>query len=183
MYRLGDREVVVYFYLCVFVRECSCRVVPKREAADRVLRISINIDISSMEKKRKRETGESTKRRGGGGRKRDGSTKKRGKRAQNDVQYASKLPKMAIPMNQGRSGTCASYAFATAVAQSIMGKYGVVLDRKEIKASLLAHSGNYDGADPLNTLHDWNKSCSKLRIPDIDSGKWYKIKIKEKCRS
>jgi len=88
------------------------------------------------------------------------------------------LARMALSMNQGNFGTCTSYAFTTALCQSLLGKYGVALKMETLCQIFISRHKLWNGASPLDLANKWNERMTDESFLDLDSQKKYKLRLK-----
>ena len=67
------------------------------------------------------------------------------------------LRRAPVPLNQGGQGTCVAYAYAAALSQGLIEKYGVPSDPDKLAEKIKALCPCYDGEFIEEMLNKWNK--------------------------
>ena len=99
-----------------------------------------------------------------------------------------RAPSLALPLDQGRWGTCAAHAFAHAVSSGLMGKYDVPIEREKIVEMLkqqLETARVWEGIGIKAICVGWNQIMEKphIWIDDTNKTKRYKFKVTSKICS
>jgi hypothetical protein len=99
-----------------------------------------------------------------------------------------RAPSLALPLNQGKWGTCTAHAFAHAVSSGLMGKYDVPIEREKIVEMLKQQPETarvWEGLDIKAICVGWNQIMEKTHIWIDDTNKTnrYKFKVTSKICS
>jgi hypothetical protein len=100
-----------------------------------------------------------------------------------------RAPSLALPLNQGKWGTCAAHAFANAVSSGLIGKYDLAIEREKIVDMLLQQPETTrvrEGIDIKDICVGWNRIMEKpyTWIDDTNKINTYKFKVtSEICSS
>jgi len=82
-------------------------------------------------------------------------------------------------LNQGAFGTCVGYAFAKAMSQGLLGKYGVACNPEAIAEKVKALCPCWGGHETEFMPAEWNKKHDEqgASIEDVDRNKRYRVKV------
>ena len=84
-----------------------------------------------------------------------------------------------MPMNQGQAGTCVGYAFAAAVSQNLLAKYGVPVHAEKIADKVKTLCVCWDGHWPDKMCAEWNAKHKEpgSYLEDVDKSAQYSINV------
>ena len=82
-------------------------------------------------------------------------------------------------LNQGKFGTCVAHAFAQALSQGLLSKYGVPCDAGAIVQTVKALCPCWNGHQTERMPEEWNKRHNDpgATIEDVDKRKRYRVKV------
>ena len=87
---------------------------------------------------------------------------------------------MAMPMNQGKQGTCVGYAFSNTLAHNLLGKYAVPISPEKLVEKVKTLCPCWDGHNIDKMCDEWNAkhtdTGARLENQDQD-GKLYVVKV------
>ena len=87
--------------------------------------------------------------------------------------------KLHMPLNQGQAGTCVGYAFAAAVSQNLLAKYGVPVDAEMLAVKVKTLCPCWNGSLPAKMCAEWNAKHKEqgAYLEDIDKSAQYSIHV------
>jgi hypothetical protein len=85
----------------------------------------------------------------------------------------------ALPLNQGRSGTCVGHSFAQALCAGIQEKYGVPCDPNLVVEKVKVLCPCWDGHRTEHMPREWNDThaMSGAAIEDVDKARRYNVRV------
>ena len=84
---------------------------------------------------------------------------------------------MSTPLNQGGFGTCVGHAFAKALTDGLLGKYGVPINVQDILGAAKLKGDCWEGTQLAKMCAVWNDNFEDSWFDDTDHKCRYRIKV------
>ena len=84
---------------------------------------------------------------------------------------------IAAPLDQGTQKTCVPHAFATAAAQGLLAKHGIVVDPEKLAEKFEERVESWQGMPIVDFCEKWNATRSSIWIKNCDNRERYKLRL------
>ena len=82
-----------------------------------------------------------------------------------------------VPLDQGEQKTCVHHAVATATAQGLLSKNGIVIMAERLAEKFEDHVPGWQGLTIAKFCDKWNEHCSSIWIKNVDSSERYNLRL------